>query len=154
MKRAAMGTITGFALVLGMVMLGGCGSTVEPGVTANFGTIHAQVPGQPVTVVKATQAALKDMNLILISGNSSQLSGRVIARTSEDKPITVNVQSTNNKVSKLSIKVGGYGDERMGLAILHGIQEQLSKIERQQGQGQASANSPVERGATLGLENE
>lgn len=155
MKRGALGTIAGIFCILGMITLGGCSSTVEPGVTTSFGTVYAQVSGKPESVVKATQQALKDMNLILISGNASQLSGKVIARTSEDKPITVNVQNRDNRVSELSIKVGGYGDEKMGLAILRNIQENLSKTEAASGEskGQASRMSPAERGAMLGLQN-
>lgn len=147
MKRSITGIVAVLAVTVAGMSAGGCASTVEPGVTANFGTIHAQLPGKPKDVIRATRAALSDMNLILVSANASQLGGQVMARTSDDKPITINVKSKSNEVSKIAIKVGGYGDEKMGLSVLRNIEKKL-----QQQKGAQASLSPAMRGSMLGLD--
>ena len=116
------------ALLLAVVTIGGC-QTSTPGVTNTFGTYATWVAANPQDATAATQRAMSDLDLIVISHEATALDGRIIARTARDKSIKVNIEKVGDQFSKLKIRVGFTGDEGFSMTILQKIEEHIAAME-------------------------
>lgn len=112
------------ATALLLVTLGGC-KIVSPGVTYNMMSLEALISATPEDVTSAAKAAMEDMNLILVSSESTGLDGKVVARTAQKKTVTVTISRTAKNVSHIKIHVGKLGDEAASMLILERIKERL-----------------------------
>ena len=75
---------------------------------------------------RETQAAFHDAGITVISSNASDLDGQIIGRTAADKKVKITVKQQSEHVSKLSIRVGTFGDKALSQMIHKKIVEQLS----------------------------
>ncbi len=117
-------------LVVSMCALSGClavaaAAGAAGGVAYAMGDLEAVVEANPPDVVEATERAFNDLKRVKVSAESSSLDGEVIARTAADKKVTVKVRKQTEKVSKLSIRVGTFGDEAFSRMIYDKIKEHL-----------------------------
>jgi len=118
-SRIAMGLLT-----LCLIIVGGC-KTEQPGVTNRVGTIKATLAANPASVTEAAKEVLEDMDLIIISSDSTAIDGRVIARTAQDVKVRVDSEKVGDNVSEVFIRVGTMGDTELSLTILNKIKEEL-----------------------------
>lgn len=116
-------TLTATALFLNSLV--GC-NTVVPGATYNFTTLEAMVPATPEEIAKAAQTVVEDMKLILVSADATGLDGLVVARTAQQKRVTIDIKHQTNKVSHIKIRVGTFGDQAISVMLLEKIQDQLA----------------------------
>ena len=65
------------------------------------------------------------MDLTIISRNASGLEGQVVARTSDDKKISVNIKRQADNVCKVFVRVGTFGNEAIQNQILAAIMKRL-----------------------------
>jgi hypothetical protein len=114
---------TGLALTLGIVAC----ETGEPGVKNSFGTLDDTMAASPQEITAAAAEVLKEMELIIVTNNATDLDGRVIARTAQDDRVKVDVERVNDEVSKVAIRVGTWGDEGMSMTIRERIRGKLGK---------------------------
>ncbi len=116
-------------LTLCLIVAAGC-KTDQEGVTNRVGTIKATLAASPAAVTEAANEVLGDMDLTLISSNSTAIDGRVIARTAQDVKVRVDSEKIGEDVSEVSIRVGTLGDSDLGLAVLTEIKKELGiKVE-------------------------
>ncbi len=115
-----------FALVCLALTLAAC-STPQPGVSNRLGTLSTIVNAGPQEVTKAAEKSLSDLELLRITSASTELDGRATGYTASDKKITVNVTREGETQSRVTIRVGAFGDEDLGLAVLSKIEERVGK---------------------------
>lgn len=125
MKSRALLALT----VLCLIVTTGC-KTDQEGVTNRVGTIKATLAASPAAVTEAGKDVLGDMDLIIISSNSTAIDGRVVARTAQDVKVRVDSKKIGEDVSEVYIRVGTLGDSDLSLAVLTEIKKKLGiKIE-------------------------
>ena len=113
-------TITVLAALAVCLLLSGC-KTPEANVR-QYGTAYRElIAANPPDVIEAAKLVVEDMKLILISSDDEQ----VIARTAEDKKVTITVQPEGENVSRVSVRVGTLGSEQTSLLILEKIKQML-----------------------------
>jgi hypothetical protein len=117
-----------FVLIVALAVgiFSGC-STGELGVENEFGTIIGFVEATPEPATNAAVMAVRDLKFSLISSGFDALAGRVIARTSMDDRIDIDIYSKGKNISKVSIRVGTFGDESISLRILDKIKDKLGR---------------------------
>jgi predicted DNA binding protein len=116
------------ALVLLAITLPAC-STTYSGVTNRMGTYEAYVDAAPDEVVTAAVAASEHLMLTVESSAASKLDGRVDARTAEDRKVVIRTANRDNGISRVSVRVGSWGDASMSMVVLKEIREKLAKEE-------------------------
>ena len=121
-SRAKIWTIVAAVSVLTIVS--GC-RIVSPGVTYNMGSLEAMISATPEEVTGATEAIVQDMKLVLISSESTGLDGKVIARTAQNKKISIDIKRQSQNVTHVTIRVGRMGDEQASMLILERIKSRL-----------------------------
>jgi hypothetical protein len=79
------------------------------------------------TVYKATEKAMGELGFNITEKNMDKLSARIIARDSQDKKVTINIRTTSENTTEVSIRVGFFGDETKSMLIYKKIQENLKQ---------------------------
>ena len=81
-------------------------------------------------VYSAALEAVDQLQLSLISNSQDGLTATVIARDAEDKKITIKMKSEGEQTTKLSIRVGTFGDETKSQQIYQKIYNNLHPIKK------------------------
>ena len=81
-------------------------------------------------VYSAAVQAVEDLHLNLISKSEDALSATITARDAADKKITIKLKSTSEQTTKLSIRVGTFGDETKSQQIYQKIYNILYPIDK------------------------
>ncbi len=111
-------------VALSLMVLGGC-KIVSPGVTYNITKLEALISATPEEVTSAAKAAVEDLNLVLVSSESTGLDGRVVARTARKKTVTVTISRSAKNISHIQVQIGRLGDEAASMLLLDKIKEKL-----------------------------
>jgi Protein of unknown function (DUF3568) len=90
------------------------------------GDLESMVDAPPDKVAAAAQAALRDMNLAVVSARGSALDADVVARTANDAKVHVVAKSRGEKMSWVSIRIGVFGNDAMSAQILEKIKQHLA----------------------------
>ncbi|MCC7204456.1 MAG: DUF3568 family protein, partial [Phycisphaeraceae bacterium] len=114
--RRRMRNLVVMGLVVLTLAIPGClvvvaGGAAAGGVAYVKGDLEAVVPGTPQQVARATDGAAADLRLIKVSSESSSTDMKYLLRTAGDKKITVTAKRESDRTSKLSIRVGIFGDK-------------------------------------------
>jgi len=91
------------------------------------GDVEAVVEGNVEQTFNATKAAMDELKMPLMATWASAMEGHVEARVGTDNKATVNINGQSEKLSKVSIRVGTFGDQGLSQAILEKIKANLSK---------------------------
>lgn len=120
-------------LCLGLASLGmtGClavaaAGAAGTGVAYARGDLEVTVDATPQQVVAAADRAFAELNLAPVSSAASSLDGTAIARTADDEKITVKVKTLTKETSKLSVRVGTFGDDAVAERVIESIRANLS----------------------------
>ena len=120
---------TALAMVgLSILMFSAC-KTSQPGVKNVAGTYSEMIDATPPQVTAAAQEVLNQMKLLGVEAESTDLDGKVTARTAQDKTVTVRVEKQSSHVSRMRVRVGRLGDQAISITILEKIKEKLSSGE-------------------------
>jgi hypothetical protein len=111
------------------LMAGGC---IVAAVGAGAGTV-AYVRGDLETVeakdidavYKATEKAMSGLGLNVSKKTKDAMSAVIVARGSQDEKITIKLGATSEGTTKLSIRVGLFGDETKSRLIYEKIKKGL-----------------------------
>jgi hypothetical protein len=90
-----------------------------------MGSLDSTVPGTPETVVDATEGALKDTDIHVLSKDATGIDGSVVGRTALDTKVEITVKRQDEKTSKISIRVGTFGDKELSQQIYDKIKAKL-----------------------------
>jgi hypothetical protein len=89
------------------------------------GTLESNLPTEYNKVVKATQQAVTQLEFAKISEKKDGLKAEFVARTALDKKVEINVTKSGDKLTKVEIKVGLFGDQPLSQSILDKIRSNL-----------------------------
>lgn len=125
-----MKSFTVTAMIIAACLLSGCIPLLVGGAAA--GGTYAYVAGEmqvteevPLDVLwLASEEALRELELTVVSKDKDGLSGAIRARGSEDKAITVRLEKKAPSVTTIRIRVGVFGDEQYSRLILQKIRQQ------------------------------
>jgi hypothetical protein len=81
-------------------------------------------------VYSAALKAVDELHLNLISKSQDALSAIIIARDAEDKKITIKMTASSEQTTKLSIRIGTFGDETKSQQIYQKIYNNLHPINK------------------------
>ena len=121
----------------GALMIGGVVMTTQTGclvaaVGAAAGTVayvkgdlEATVDAKPDVVIEATRTAAKDLGFAVEYANGSSIDGQAKLRSGADKEIFIKTKAIGDKSSKISIRVGTFGDESTSHLVLDKIKANL-----------------------------
>jgi hypothetical protein len=108
-----------------VLLVGAAAGAGVAGTAYVLGDLEAQLEADPPAVAKATDRALDALQIRRISNSSSGLDAVIVGRTGADKKVTVKVKGAGEGRSKISIRVGAFGDESMSREILRRIEKEL-----------------------------
>ena len=77
------------------------------------------------TVYAATKKAMEQLELNVSRDTKDALSAEIVARDAQDKKITINLKSTTEGTTKISIRVGTFGSETKSILIYDQIKKNL-----------------------------
>jgi hypothetical protein len=124
MRNLASLALCGSALVLSAA-LPACASAAAAGVVYVNGELEATLAGSPPKIVQASEAALKDLEVSIVSSDPSAVDGKVVGRTALQRKIDITVHRETETTSKVSIRIDTFGDEALSRQILDKIKSKL-----------------------------
>jgi len=111
------------------VALVGAGVAAGAGTVAYLrGDLEAVEPKNIDTVFEATEKAVEELGLKVSNKTKDKMSAVIIARDAQDKKITIKLRAAAEGGTKLSIRVGGFGDETKSRLIYQKIREKLEYL--------------------------
>ncbi|UCG56522.1 MAG: DUF3568 family protein [Phycisphaerales bacterium] len=119
-------------LLLVALVAGASGCLAVAAVGAGAGTV-AYMKGDLETVeasnIKDVQAAVKkaveELKLSITKETKDAMSATLVARDAQDKKITIKLTATTEGTTKLSIRVGTFGNETKSRMIYNAIRDNL-----------------------------
>lgn len=116
----------------GLLLTGCAAALVAGGVAAGAGTVLYVQGAMEATydrsfddVWQASQDGIKSLGLRPTKRDKSPTKGILKTRRLDDKPVTIVVRPLTEKTTKLTIRVGTFGDEVTSREILEAIDSQL-----------------------------
>jgi hypothetical protein len=89
------------------------------------GDLEAVLSNDINSAYEATQKSVKQLELNVSSKVKDELTAKIVARDAQDKKITIRLASTAENTTKISIRVGLFGDETKSRLIYEQIQKNL-----------------------------
>ena len=114
-----------FVLVAGLISLLAACQTAQPNVKNSFGTVTGFVDANPQSVADAASKALREHGYAEVSQNVSDGQAKVIGRTKDDTKIEITAKKMGDRVSKLDIHYGAFGNEDRSLELYDTIQKAI-----------------------------
>lgn len=97
------------------------------GVAYVKGVLEATLKDDPKTVETAADKAFETLAIVKISSHASALDAKIVGRTATDTRIEIIAKAIDSGGSKLSIRVGTFGDQEMSRKIYDEILKRLPK---------------------------
>ena len=93
------------------------------------GDLEAEEPHNIDAVYAAARKALEDLELSIIEHKTAKdaLAGTIVARDAENKEITIRLGSTAAGTTKISIRIGVFGNETKSRLIYEQIRTNLAQ---------------------------
>ena len=118
------------------VLVQGCAvAWVGAGLAAGAGTVAylrgdlEAVESKDIdTVLEATEKAVEELELKVSKKTKDKMSAVIVARDAQDEKITIKLNATADESTKLSIRVGGFGNETKSRLIYQKIRENLKDL--------------------------
>lgn len=113
-----------------IILLSGCAAVLVGGAAAGTvayvrGDLEAVVDHSVDETFDAAVKAMNQLDLSIISRDHDKLTGKIVARDSEDSKITVTLKSRETGNTELRIRVGVFGDEALSRRIYDQVRENL-----------------------------
>jgi hypothetical protein len=118
------------AAAAGSMALTGCVAMVAAGAGAGAvayvqGKLEAPLDAHYAKAVRAVDRAIEQLEFARISEKKDALTAIFVARTAEDKKVTIRVSKVGDQSSRVEIRVGLFGDETLSMTILDRIKTNL-----------------------------
>ena len=111
-----------------LVSVCGCAPTIvgtDAGVYSQT-RLHAVVSKDITTVYEATLLSLDNLELSVTEKAKDVFYAKIVAKGADGKYITVRIEPAGDKSSKISIKVGAFGDQERSTIIYEQIKKSLT----------------------------
>jgi len=116
-------------LVSPVVLVEGCVVVAAGGAAGTVAYIRGDLEAVEAkdieTVYKATEKAIEELGLVVSKKTKDALSAKIIARDAQDKKITIKLSATTEETTKLSIRIGMFGNETKSRLIYQKIRDNL-----------------------------
>jgi hypothetical protein len=89
------------------------------------GDLEATVDAKLDKTYDATLKALQQLELTPTEKQKDAIGAKVIARTSTDKKITITLAPVTDKLTKISVRIGVFGDQTISQMIYDNIKKNL-----------------------------
>ena len=89
------------------------------------GELTASLGSELGAVAKATGRAVEQLKFAKISEREDALSAKFTTRTAQDKKIDIELTKVGEKLTKVQIRVGVFGDETVAMSVLEKIKANL-----------------------------
>lgn len=122
-KRLVMGPT---ALALAVLVLAACG-TADPEARNTLGNVSVSMHGTPPQVIAATERALRRLDMTIVDSESTDEDGRVVARSPRRRPVDVRVLKDVDQLSRVSVRIGAFGDETASIGLIRRIRRELER---------------------------
>jgi len=104
----------------------GAGAAAGVGTVAYMkGELKATKEATLAKAIKATELAMKDMQLPITERQETASHAKFVVRASGDKRIEINLQKLSGTVTEIRIRVGVFGDEALSRLALEKIEKRL-----------------------------
>ena len=128
----ANGVLLAVLLVGVAVLTGGClllavGAGAAGTVAYISGDLEAVESRNMADVYEATLKALEQLELSATKEGKDALSAVIVARDAQDKKIATELRASTEETTKISIRVGVFGDETKSRLIYQKIRDNLYK---------------------------
>jgi hypothetical protein len=91
-----------------------------------MGSLDASLPANPERIVEASKDVLKDSDIHVLESDATSVDGTVVGRTALDRKIEITVKRVDDKQSKISIRVGTFGDKEVSQDLFDRIKARVS----------------------------
>jgi hypothetical protein len=121
----------GAALLAALTATSGCflfvvGAGAGAGTVAFIdGKLKSSVDANFERTAQAANAAIPQMSFVKISEEKDALNDKIIARDAGDKRIEIDLENDGDKLTKVEIRFGVFGDQALSQAILDKIKADL-----------------------------
>ena len=115
-------------LVAAIALVGGCKSSGEPDVKTNKLSQWTTVAANTADTTAAAEAVLKDEGLKDVSGSSTNVDGKAMAKKADGTEVKVSVEKKSDKISEVTVKVGSMGDSDLGAHLARKIKERAEMM--------------------------
>jgi len=117
-------------LTAALLVQSGCVAVVAAGAAGTGvawynGRMDASIDAGIDDVYRASQRALAQLEFAKISESKSAVDAQLVSRTALDKKVEIALTKTSDRSTKVSIRVGVFGDESLSMAILDRIRASL-----------------------------
>lgn len=123
--RGTLGTAALVMIAMALISVG-C-RTADPGARNTLGNVSARVAGTPVEAVAATERAMRRMDMTIIASNVTDVDGRVTAQSPRRRPVDVRVFEDVDDQTRVSIRIGAFGDQDASIGLLQRIRRELQR---------------------------
>lgn len=114
------------AVFLPVILLMGCSvEKARNAVAYMTGELQTEVDAPLADTVEASRAALEELQFTDIDARKDAFKGRVEARDADRALITVLLENYSEHVTKVGIRVGTFGNEKVSREILNRIKKHL-----------------------------
>ncbi len=108
------------------LLLVGAGAAAGAGTVAYLkGELKTNVDAPLDKVLKAAEAAVKEMEYTVVERTEAVGGGRILARATGDKRIEISLKKLTPKATEVDIRAGIFGDEALSRQVLEKIQKRL-----------------------------
>jgi hypothetical protein len=125
-------TMMAIMLLVVAVAAGGCGkSYVAVGeenvkVSYDFGVLKVVLARDVDALSGASLTALEELKIPVVNKSKDKLIGRVEGYTSDGRTVSIWMEALSEGVTKLSIRVGTFGDEALSRVVFVKIMKDLN----------------------------
>ena len=112
-------------LVAGLLTTLAACQTAQPNVKNSFGTVTGFIDANPQAVADAASKALREHGYAEVSQSVTEDQAKVIGRTKDDTKIEITAKRMGDRVSKLDIHYGAFGNEDRSLELYDTIQKAI-----------------------------
>ena len=118
-------------LAFQMIFTSGCFALLAGAAGGATGTVYVMgwleedIQAPVPKVRRAAVVRLKGMGLLILVDKSDQLRGKIEPEFSDQKRIWSNIESKDDSISHISIRVGMIGDEQRSRRILKALRQHL-----------------------------
>ena len=111
------------ALLLLAMVLPGCASSHEKGVTSNYHSQWTNVNADVKTTTTAAESVLKEAELKDVSSTATNVDGSASGKKADGTKVNVAVRKEKENKSQVSVTVGKMGDPELGAELARKTKE-------------------------------
>jgi hypothetical protein len=95
------------------------------GVAYVKGKTEATLAADPIQIANATEEAMNDMDITVVSRKATTVDAEIEGRTAKDTKLHVTAKSENERTSRVYIRAGVFGDDPLQERLLTRIRDNL-----------------------------